>query len=165
MEMDSAFAYRVRKLRKEKGISQEELAEALNTTKGTVSIWERGVRMPEQGTVQKVASYFEVSVAYILGFTDVISVPLPSSQEESNRQIAKIELVEDLAKKLVQMSPETLAIMKASINEGYKQDSERGILESIDRYYVEINSSVIHEANKEFEALDSLENCDKSDTK
>lgn len=163
--MDSAFAYRVRKLRKEKGISQEELAVALNTTKGTVSIWERGVRMPEQRTVQKVASYFEVSVAYILGFTDVISFPLPSSQEESNRQIAKIELVEDLAKKLVQMSPETLAIMKASINEGYKQDSERGILESIDGYYVEINSSVIHEANKEFEAIDYLENCDKSDTK
>lgn len=63
----ATFEERLRQLRKEKGLSQKELAEALNVANTTVSIWERGLRKPEMDTLEKVRNYFEVSLAYLLG--------------------------------------------------------------------------------------------------
>ena len=36
----------IRRLRKEKGMSQEQLAQALHVTRQTVSAWERGIAQP-----------------------------------------------------------------------------------------------------------------------
>lgn len=63
----ATFEERLRQLRKEKGLSQKELAEALNVANTTVSIWERGLRKPEMDTLEKVRNYFDVSLAYLLG--------------------------------------------------------------------------------------------------
>ena len=41
------FQERVKKLRQEKGISQIELAGAIEVTNDTISLWERGLRRPE----------------------------------------------------------------------------------------------------------------------
>lgn len=61
------FKERLRHLRKQKGLDQSELAEALNVASTTVSIWERGVRMPEMDTLGKISQFFDVSLAYLLG--------------------------------------------------------------------------------------------------
>ena len=63
----ATFEERLRQLRKEKGLSQKELAEALNVANTTVSIWERGLRKPETDTLEKVRNFFGVSLAYLLG--------------------------------------------------------------------------------------------------
>jgi len=63
----ATFEERLRQLRKEKGLCQKELAEALNVANTTVSIWERGLRKPEMDTLEKVRNYFDVSLAYLLG--------------------------------------------------------------------------------------------------
>ena len=55
----ATFEERLRQLRKEKGLSQKELAEALNVANTTVSIWERGLRKPEMDTLEKVRNYFD----------------------------------------------------------------------------------------------------------
>jgi len=154
--MDS-FANRVKKLRKEKGLKQEELAEALSTSKGTVSIWERGGRRPEQRTIKRIADLFEVSVAYILGYSDMREVYVSSSDDEALTGTAKEEEVEGLAKMLIQMSPETLSIVGAAIKEGYIQDSNRGVLDSLDKYHIEVTSSILHESNMQLETLEELE--------
>ena len=41
------FQERVKKLRQEKGISQIELANAIEVTIDTILLWERGLRRPE----------------------------------------------------------------------------------------------------------------------
>ena len=63
----ATFAERIRELRKERGLNQRELAEALGVVNTTVSIWERGEREPETATKKKISDYFGVSLAYLLG--------------------------------------------------------------------------------------------------
>lgn len=64
------FAERIKELRKEKGITQVELAEAIGLSKGTVAMWEVGKREANFETLDKLADYFGKSVDYILGRSD-----------------------------------------------------------------------------------------------
>ncbi len=65
------FSKRLRELRKENEISQDKLAEILNTTKATISRYENDLREPKAEFVQQLADYFHVSVDYLLGKTDI----------------------------------------------------------------------------------------------
>lgn len=64
---------RIIQLRKDKGISQEQLAELLNTTRQAVLKWERGESYPDIDRLKDLAVYFGVSIDYLLGH-DVESV-------------------------------------------------------------------------------------------
>jgi repressor LexA len=44
------FAVNVRRLRKERGLSQQELADLVGVTRGTISLWERGESFPAFGS-------------------------------------------------------------------------------------------------------------------
>ena len=59
----------IRVLRKEKGMSQEELAEKLNVVRQTVSKWEQNLSVPDSEMLIKIAEVFDVSVGTILGET------------------------------------------------------------------------------------------------
>ena len=59
----------IRKLRKEKGISQEELAAKLNVVRQTVSKWEQNLSVPDSEMLIKIAEVFEVTVGTLLGET------------------------------------------------------------------------------------------------
>ena len=52
----------IRRLRDERGITQEALAEALNVTPQTVSKWERGTSMPDVQMLPRIAVYFGVTI-------------------------------------------------------------------------------------------------------
>ena len=49
-------------LRKEKKLTQSQLAEQLNVSDKSVSKWERGICLPESGTVEKLVSFFNISL-------------------------------------------------------------------------------------------------------
>lgn len=67
----SVFGKRLKLLRNEKdGLTQGKLGEEFNVHKGTVSNWENGNRFPDEGTLIKLADYFDVSVDYLLGRTN-----------------------------------------------------------------------------------------------
>lgn len=61
---------KIKELRKEKKLTQEELAEKINVTKLTISRWERGERVPKSDKAQQLADFLGVSVAYMLGYTE-----------------------------------------------------------------------------------------------
>lgn len=61
------FDKRLKQLREETGLTQEELAKKLNISRGTYAHYETGKREPNFETLQSLASYFEVSVDYLLG--------------------------------------------------------------------------------------------------
>lgn len=61
---------RLKKLRKEKGLSQQDLSIALDIPRTTISSWESGSRTPELMTMQKLAEFFKVPIDYLLGRTD-----------------------------------------------------------------------------------------------
>ncbi len=60
-------AYRFAEARKAKGISQQELAEALNSSQKQVHLYESGKRDPKAETVIKIASVLNTPVTYLLG--------------------------------------------------------------------------------------------------
>ena len=61
------FADRLKSLRNEKGLSQKELANALNLTQRKISYLETGQLEPDLSTLWKISSYFEVSCDYLIG--------------------------------------------------------------------------------------------------
>lgn len=59
----------IRLLRKEKGISQDMLAQQLGVTYQAVSKWENGSTMPDITMLPIIARYFGVSIDYLLEFS------------------------------------------------------------------------------------------------
>lgn len=53
--------------RKDRGLTQEELAIRVNVVRQTVSKWEKGLSVPDADMLQKIAEVLEVSVSQLLG--------------------------------------------------------------------------------------------------
>ena len=61
---------RLRELREKKGISQKQLALALNISQGAIGNWESGTRKPNFEYVKVLAGYFDVTSDYLLGIDE-----------------------------------------------------------------------------------------------
>ena len=62
--------FRLKKLRKERNISQLKLALDLNMNQNSISRYENGEREADYETLIKIADYFGVSLDYLLGRTE-----------------------------------------------------------------------------------------------
>lgn len=62
---------RIKELREEKGINQLELSKVLNVHKGSVSNWENNKRTPDADMLTRIADFFNCTVDYLLGNTDI----------------------------------------------------------------------------------------------
>lgn len=60
----------LKKLRKDKGLTQQELAQEMETTKLTISNWENEKHTIKADKAQQLADYFGVSVGYLLGYSN-----------------------------------------------------------------------------------------------
>lgn len=61
----------LKRLRIERGLTQQQVGEQLGTSKQAYSQWESGNRSPSQKTLEKLAKFFNVSVSYLLGETSI----------------------------------------------------------------------------------------------
>ena len=75
------FQENLRLKRRERGLSQEELASRLHVVRQTISKWEKGMSVPDSEQLIKIAVILETTVSELLG-TQV------ENEEESN-QLAK----------------------------------------------------------------------------
>ena len=64
------FSENLSKLRKEKGIKQEVLANDMKVSRQTVSKWENGTAMPDLKKLTALAEYFGITMDELLGFTE-----------------------------------------------------------------------------------------------
>ena len=62
---------RLKELRKEKGLTQTDLAELLEVTKLTIHNWENGVSSIKSDRLKKLCEIFDVDVPYLLGYNNV----------------------------------------------------------------------------------------------
>ncbi len=62
--------FRLKELRKSRGITQIRLSLDLNMTQNTISRYETGVHEADYKTLILFADYFDVSVDYLLGRTE-----------------------------------------------------------------------------------------------
>ena len=71
---ENKFSQVIKKLRKEKGLTQQELANIVGITATGVSYWESGNAVPNTETLNKLANYFGVTVNFLLGVKDKIEM-------------------------------------------------------------------------------------------
>lgn len=65
------FNIRLRKLREEKNLTRKELADKLQLSYWALSKYETGERFPDPETLNKIADFFNVSLDYLMGRTDI----------------------------------------------------------------------------------------------
>ena len=58
---------KIAELRKEKGLSQRQLAQEIGTSQANLSRWEQGQNQPSIIECWKIADYFEVSIDIVCG--------------------------------------------------------------------------------------------------
>ncbi|MCD7950069.1 MAG: helix-turn-helix domain-containing protein [Erysipelotrichaceae bacterium] len=61
------FSENLKTLRKQKGMSQEVLAQQLHVVRQTISKWEKGLSVPDAEMLVKIAEIFEIFVSELLG--------------------------------------------------------------------------------------------------
>ncbi|MCL6446826.1 MAG: helix-turn-helix transcriptional regulator [Armatimonadetes bacterium] len=66
----NTFGQRLKVLREEKKLSQEELGKIFHLSQSTIAYYEKDKKQPSQKTLQKFADFFNVSVDYLLGRTN-----------------------------------------------------------------------------------------------
>ena len=66
---------RLKRLRKNKSITQEELGKQIGVLKTTISNYENGYSTPDAYTLTKIAKFYNVSIDFILGMSNSLSQP------------------------------------------------------------------------------------------
>jgi len=78
----------IKALRKEKGYSQETLAQQLNVVRQTISKWEKGLSVPDAEQLERIAELFEVPVTELLQSEARPEEAAPTDMAEIVRQLA-----------------------------------------------------------------------------
>jgi transcriptional regulator with XRE-family HTH domain len=89
----------LKKLREEKGISQQKLAEQIGTNQQNIHRYEHGFYEPDIQTLKLLAAFFETSIDYLVGATN--SRRRVKTLEEYGLEQEEINVIE----KLRQLSP------------------------------------------------------------
>lgn len=77
---------RIKALREQSGMSQEELAEIVEMHHNTVARWERGELTPRGTSLSKIAKGLHTTSTYLLGDTDDPSPPVEPVQNDPPAQ-------------------------------------------------------------------------------
>lgn len=88
------FGKKLRFLRKLKGYTQEQFAEILNTTRSCISNYELGNRQPDNETVSAVADFFDVSIDYLMGRSEV------SFSVKTNNKLRELQKINETSENI-----------------------------------------------------------------
>lgn len=76
----------IKSLRKEKGLTQVQLAEAFNLDQTAISKWENGKALPDTQMLIRLAEFFDVSTDYLLGRSTLY---YPDRIQAENKKLSK----------------------------------------------------------------------------
>ena len=79
------FNQKLQELRKQKGLTQEELAEKLYVSRTAISKWESGRGYPNIESLRAIAKFFSVTLDELLSSDEVLTIA-----EEDNKQKEKL---------------------------------------------------------------------------
>ncbi len=70
MAEKATFGERLKQLREEHDLTQQALADQLQTVRSTINKYEKNTRKPEYDTLVKIADLFNTTTDYLLGRTE-----------------------------------------------------------------------------------------------
>lgn len=79
------FCKKLQELRKKKGLTQEELAEALYVSRAAVSKWESGRGYPSIESIKELAKFFSVTVDDLLSSDEVLNLAEEDTKKKELR--------------------------------------------------------------------------------
>lgn len=105
--MDKIFGKRLKSLRLEKDLKQSELAKIIEVSTSTIGMYEQGRRYTDLETLKKIAEFFDISVDYLIGRTDIKRFNAPSDKLNNILELlneldeSKIEKIETIIKNIL----------------------------------------------------------------
>ena len=129
---------KITELRKKKGISQEELADVLSTSRQAISKWERGESDPDISRLKDLAVYFNVSIDYLMGY-DVESTSVNNfiNRLKDHLENGVYDISLDEIKMIVSRNNNYFNLFLASINylaAYYYAKRDSAILDALEQY-------------------------------
>jgi len=95
------FSERLKILRVEKNLTQKDLAVIINKSRPTVAAYETNSRLPDADTLEKIARYFDVTIDYLLGKSDIKSIEEIFFEFKSKSLQEKFDKASDITKKSI----------------------------------------------------------------
>lgn len=92
------FSRRLKNLRENKELAQNELAKELYVNRSLICVYEKGKRLPSVDMLIKLSEFFEVSIDFLLGVKDKSSLNKTSYLNVSELNKSQIKILKDLIK-------------------------------------------------------------------
>lgn len=73
---------RLKELRKNKGLTQQELGELLGVTKASICCYEKGTRTPNLETIIAMMALYNVTSDYLIGSDKIVTIQNNNSKNE-----------------------------------------------------------------------------------
>ena len=116
------FGLRLKSLRQEKKITQQDLANLLSVSASTVGMYEQQRRDPDTETLKQLAEYFNVSIDYLLGKSDI-----RNQYPNSKVKMSESNLSGDNLEQLEQEFPEGVKVLRRASKELSPKSKEKMI--------------------------------------
>lgn len=124
---------RIKELRTEKGLTQQELAEILNVSSMSISFYENEQRKPDSDFIISVSKYFGVSTDYLLGKTYKRRIPREERFGAFSKRLKHVRELKGISQRQaaedLKISPQNLSYYENGRDAGY------GLLVRMARYY------------------------------
>lgn len=133
-------AERIKQLRKQKKLSQAELASLIGVKNNTVSTWERGTRKPDFDALDGLSRVFEVSFEYILGESNDSTPRRKPTQAELNELEESVlaDEIYDMVKMYCRLDEKSQILIQKYIAVTYEADKKDGSLSPEDPFEIKI---------------------------
>lgn len=123
------LAEKLKQLRKEKGMTQLDLAKALNVSNSAVAMWETGKRKPSVEIFDRLAEVFGRRIDYIRGVSDGAS-PLKESEAVNTGRWTAQEEYEDIMRKFSLLDDFGQKTVVGVLRNEFARCQEQGVLKS-----------------------------------
>lgn len=81
---------RITELRNKYNLTQHALAKVLGVSRSSVNAWEMGISTPSVERIVDIATYFHVTVDYLLGLDNKLNLDISMLSEEAKEAILKV---------------------------------------------------------------------------
>ena len=119
----NSLSERLKELRAEQNISQYTLSENLGLSRGLMSNYEQGRREPDYNTLLLISNYFDVSLDYILGVTDIKKRLLHESTSDKYKNL--MVTISNLSKESVNELEKYIELLKMRDEKISKKESQK----------------------------------------
>ena len=124
--MIETFGQRFTKLRKEKGLTQEDIANRVNISAQAVSKWENDISMPDITVLILLADIFDISLDELLGRNKNQDVKLinEDNKKDINKMVLRIRVFSNTGDKVKINIP--IPLLKVCIESGMEMPQLNG---------------------------------------